>query len=106
MNIDIIIYVLMYTAALAALAVDIVRKHFISKEKYASKASQLARKWMEANRTIDALRLHYRNYVRPSSAAFSQKEINQLIKLCHPDKHANNELSNNITKKLLRMREV
>lgn len=35
---------------------------------------------------------------------FTAKEIMQLIKLCHPDKHAGSEEANEITKKLLSLR--
>lgn len=35
---------------------------------------------------------------------FSQDDIFNLIKLCHPDKHGNSELANEMTKKLFAMR--
>ena len=36
---------------------------------------------------------------------FSQEDIKRLIFLCHPDKHGGKEMSHEITKKLLLMRE-
>jgi hypothetical protein len=36
---------------------------------------------------------------------FSDKEINLLVKLCHPDKHNSSKESEEITKKLLEMRK-
>ena len=36
---------------------------------------------------------------------FTEKEIKQLISLCHPDKHGNSKSSSEITKKLLDMRK-
>jgi hypothetical protein len=35
---------------------------------------------------------------------FSKDEIKKLIALCHPDKHANSPISNEITARLLKMR--
>ena len=36
---------------------------------------------------------------------FSQEELNTLITLCHPDKHAGSKRANEITSKLLSMRK-
>ena len=36
---------------------------------------------------------------------FSDKEINTLIRLCHPDKHNQSTASNDITAKLLKIRQ-
>lgn len=35
---------------------------------------------------------------------FTKKEITDLIKLCHPDKHGGSETANTLTRKLLQMR--
>lgn len=36
----------------------------------------------------------------------TEVQIKALLRLCHPDRHANNKLSNEITKWLLQLREV
>lgn len=42
---------------------------------------------------------------QPQVRQFSAEEINQLIRLCHPDKHNNSKSSTEITQKLLQMRK-
>lgn len=35
----------------------------------------------------------------------SSRELNQLLRLCHPDKHKGNTMANELTKKLLQLRK-
>lgn len=40
----------------------------------------------------------------PKSNQFTKQEIDSMIRLCHPDRHDNSRISNEITQKLLKMR--
>jgi len=42
--------------------------------------------------------------LKKETSAFTQEEIQAMIRLCHPDKHNNSDTANNITKKLLSVR--
>lgn len=42
--------------------------------------------------------------LKKETSVFTQEEIQAMIRLCHPDKHNNSDTANNITKKLLSVR--
>lgn len=70
-------------------------------------------------RCIDCFKVHkrreeggnYRNHYRPPpppprpardpDVAWLRENVKKIIQLCHPDKHGNSEVSNDITKKLI-----
>jgi hypothetical protein len=64
-----------------------------------NKYNDLALKWEKLVKEINAK--GGRTFL---DNGFSQEEIKQLILLCHPDKHGNSSISNEITCKLLKLR--
>jgi hypothetical protein len=46
------------------------------------------------------------NAVLNPPSQFTQEDVNRLIRLCHPDRHNNSDVSNEITKKLLQLRDT
>lgn len=40
------------------------------------------------------------------ASQFNPEDVNRLIRLCHPDKHNNSDVANEITKKLLKLKET
>lgn len=45
-------------------------------------------------------------FLEASSPSFTAREIETLIKLCHPDKHGGSKDANEITARLLEIRKV
>lgn len=58
----------------------------------------------QLQRNIADLEFHLRNRPTPQPQ-FSQEDIKSMVRLCHPDKHANSETANRITKVLLAARK-
>ena len=72
-------------------------------EKYNGHVDRFNANYHRINELNDIIRAQANGKVK--SAQFTTDEINQLIRLCHPDKHHGSATANRITKKLLTMRE-
>lgn len=83
---------------------------FVSKKRYQELESKFLRLLIKWDTLVDEINskggqvfLDHAKLNAPSQ--FSQSEINQLIRLCHPDKHDNSVIATEMTKKLLAMRQ-
>lgn len=80
----------------------------VSKAKYDRKVAEYLEALSQAvvwKLKCEAIARHL-NAIRPapSPATFTTDEIETLINLCHPDKHAGSERANRMTVRLLQLR--
>lgn len=77
---------------------------FVSKSKYQALLAEL-RAALRINNELAKIVVDLRRRLDARQPQFSPDEIEQLIRLCHPDKHNNSVAANSVTAKLMRMRK-
>lgn len=74
-----------------------------SKLAWENAYNSLNNKWSELVDRINAK--GGESFLDGESSEFTDQEIKNLIRLCHPDKHDQSSMSKELTQKLLKMRD-